>query len=419
VNRNHEQKGDCVKYGRWIGVVAATVLIGGLLTGCTTFDNFKQAFIDHDEKTDTVKIGVYEPQSGADSDGGKDEIKGIELAHEKYPKVDGKMIELVYADNASDIDSAETAIKDLISKEPAVILGSYGSLYSLVAGPYIREAKIPAIAMTNTNPLVTKNNAYYFRVCYVDPDYNQGELLAKYILEQKKEKTAGILLPEDDDAAMAMATAFTDRMKKESGNEDAIAVYEGYTAGADDFSEQLDAIETAGVKSVLLPGDVADSVKIINQAQERNQEVVFLGGFEWSEKAFTGELDKSVSAENLAFVSFFTEEATPVSEKTESEESERKTFLKAYKEKYEDDKDVPESAALGYDAYVIAVNAIDEVDGDINGENIRRILAGQSTFEGASGNIAFDKVGDPIKTAYISTWQNGEMVSLYTMLPDL
>lgn len=117
----------------------------------------------------------------------------MELAYEMYPTVNGKVVELVYADNGSDISAAETAIKELVAKEPKVILGSYGSVYSMIAGEYIYDAEIPAIAATNTNPLVTRNNKYYFRVCYVDS--NQGDILAKYILGQKQETTAGILLP--------------------------------------------------------------------------------------------------------------------------------------------------------------------------------------------------------------------------------
>ena len=161
-------------------------------TGCTTFENFKTGFIEKpQDKKATIQIGVYQPMTGIDSEAAEQEIKGIELAHEMYPTVNGKIVELVYADNRSDIYAAETAIKEVLVKEPLVILGSYGSVYSMVAGDYIRSEKVPAIAITNTNPLVTRNNEYYYRVCYVDS--NQGDILAKYLLEQKKEKTAGVL----------------------------------------------------------------------------------------------------------------------------------------------------------------------------------------------------------------------------------
>ena len=344
---------------RKIAAVAVTaVLTVTMLTGCTTFNNFKEAFLQQKKSSDvTIQIGIYEPMSGADSDAAKAEIKGIELAHEVYPNIGGKIVELVYSDNSSDIDAAETAINNLISKKPDIILGSYGSVYSMIAGKPVNDAKIPAIAITNDNPLVTKNYPYYFRVCYVDS--NQGDLLAKYVLEQKQETTAGVLIPNNDDVAMAMATTFVDRIEAETENEDAITAYETYKPGQKDFTKPLKAIQESGVKSVLLPGDSADSANIINQAADMGMDVMFLGPTDWSSKEFRSELSSSVSKEHLAFVNFFT------ADDTINQESEK--FLEAYHEKYGKDKEPEDSVALGYDAYLIAINAVNDAGNDPSG----------------------------------------------------
>ena len=384
------------------------VLTVTMLTGCTTFNNFKEAFLQQKKSSDvTIQIGIYEPMSGADSDVAKAEIKGIELAHEVYPNIGGKIVELVYSDNSSDIDAAETAINNLISKKPDVILGSYGSVYSMIAGKPINDAKIPAIAITNDNPLVTKNYPYYFRVCYVDS--NQGDLLAKYVLEQKQETTAGVLIPNNDDVAMAMATTFVDRIEAETENEDAITAYETYKPGQKDFTKPLKAIQESGVKSVLLPGDSADSANIINQAADLGMDVMFLGSTDWSSKEFRSELSSSVSKEHLAFVNFFT------ADDTINQESEK--FLKAYHEKYGKDKEPEDSVALGYDAYLIAINAINDAGNNPSGKDIRKVLASAKEFQGASGNITFNTEGDPLRSAQISTWEGKKIVSTYTVEP--
>lgn len=394
---------------RKIAAVAVTaVLTVTMLTGCTTFNNFKEAFLQQKKSSDvTIQIGIYEPMSGADSDAAKAEIKGIELAHEVYPNIGGKIVELVYSDNSSDIDAAETAINNLISKKPDVILGSYGSVYSMIAGKPINDAKIPAIAITNDNPLVTKNYPYYFRVCYVDS--NQGDLLAKYVLEQKQETTAGVLIPNNDDVAMAMATTFVDRIEAETENEDAITAYETYKPGQKDFTKPLKAIQESGVKSVLLPGDSADSANIINQAADLGMDVMFLGSTDWSSKEFRSELSSSVSKEHLAFVNFFT------ADDTINQESEK--FLEAYHEKYGKDKEPEDSAALGYDAYLIAINAINDAGNNPSGKDIRKVLASAKEFQGASGNITFNTEGDPLRSAQISTWEGKKIVSTYTVEP--
>mgnify|MGYP002578660395 FL=1 len=394
---------------RKIAAVAVTaVLTVTMLTGCTTFNNFKEAFLQQKKSSDvTIQIGIYEPMSGADSDAAKAEIKGIELAHEVYPNIGGKIVELVYSDNSSDIDAAETAINNLISKKPDIILGSYGSVYSMIAGKPVNDAKIPAIAITNDNPLVTKNYPYYFRVCYVDS--NQGDLLAKYVLEQKQETTAGVLIPNNDDVAMAMATTFVDRIEAETENEDAITAYETYKPGQKDFTKPLKAIQESGVKSVLLPGDSADSANIINQAADMGLDVMFLGPTDWSSKEFRSELSSSVSKEHLAFVNFFT------ADDTINQEPEK--FLEAYHEKYGKDKEPEDSVALGYDAYLIAINAVNDAGNDPSGNDIRKVLASAKEFQGASGNITFNTEGDPLRSAQISTWEGKKIVSTYTVEP--
>lgn len=392
--------------------IAAAALAGVImtagLTSCTTFDNFKEAFLQKNKSRDvTIQVGVYEPQSGADSEAAKDEIRGIELAHEVYPNIGGKIVELIYSDNSSDIDAAETAIQDLIAKKPDIILGSYGSVYSMIAGKPVNDAKIPAIAITNDNPLVTKNYAYYFRVCYVDS--NQGDLLAKYVLEQKQETTAGVLLPSNDDVAMAMTTTFIDRIEAETENEDAITAYETYKSGQTDFTKPLKAIQESGVRSVLLPGDIADSANIINQAADMGLDVVFLGPTDWSEKDFRSLLSGSVSKDHMAFVNFFS------ADDTINQESEK--FLKAYHEKYGRDKEPADSVALGYDAYLIAINAVNDAGNDPSGNDVRKVLAGANEFQGASGSITFNTKGDPLRSAQISTWDGKKIVSTYTVEP--
>lgn len=397
-----------MKIRKIAAVAVIAVLTVTMLTGCTTFNNFKEAFLQQKKSSDvTIQIGIYEPMSGADSDAAKAEIKGIELAHEVYPNIGGKIVELVYSDNSSDIDAAETAINNLISKKPDIILGSYGSVYSMIAGKPVNDAKIPAIAITNDNPLVTKNYPYYFRVCYVDS--NQGDLLAKYVLEQKQETTAGVLIPNNDDVAMAMATTFVDRIEAETENEDAVTAYETYKPGQKDFTKPLKAIQESGVKSVLLPGDSADSANIINQAADMGMDVMFLGPTDWSSKEFRSELSSSVSKEHLAFVNFFT------AGDTINQESEK--FLEAYHEKYGKDKEPEDSVALGYDAYLIAINAVNDAGNDPSGNDIRKVLASAKEFQGASGNITFNTEGDPLRSAQISTWEGKKIVSTYTVEP--
>lgn len=378
--------------------LVACILTAGLLalslTGCTTFDNFKEAFINKNPQAgDTIRIGVYEPMSGADKDSGTLEIQGIQLANKLYPEASGKKIELIYADNKSDLDSAETAMADLMKKKPVAVLGSYGSIYSLIANSHLEAAQVPGIAVTNVNPLVTKNHKYYFRVCFVES--YQGEALARYVYEELKQKQVGILLPDDDDQAMAMASSFKDKLVELTDSQDTIAVYQKFEAGAEDFSQQLQAIDDSGVKTVFLAGNIADAAKILKQAKQMGiRDVTFLGDSDWATEEFMKDAGKYING-NVAFSTLYTEEETVTGTSQE--------FLDAYSAEYGDDQSPDAAVALGFDAYLVLLQAIEKAGPGCTGQEVRDALALTKDFQGASGVITFDNVGDPKKSVVINT----------------
>ena len=113
--------------------------------------------------------------------------------------------------------------------------------------------------------------------------------------------------------------------------------------------------------------------------------------------------------EGAVFSTYFDAEAG-ITEKTE-------VFLKAYREKYGADAEPPTEVALGFDAYLLAINAIGTAGTSVNGEAIKDQLALTKNFPGASGNISFDENGDPIKSVAIKTISNGEFVHIYTVEP--
>jgi len=203
-------------------VVMLILLFTTLFSGCTTLNNFTSTFLTADtEDTDVVRIGVYEPLSGKEKEHGELELQGIELAHELFPEVLGKEVQLVYADNKSDIDVAAAAAQELVDKKVSIVLGSYGSTLSLVGVEYFANAKIPSITITSTNPLVTSSSEYSFRTCFVESF--QGVALAKYTVEQIGTSNAAIFRDADDDYAAAISQTFSDKMVQLTGDENAIS----------------------------------------------------------------------------------------------------------------------------------------------------------------------------------------------------
>lgn len=125
---------------------------------------------DNGEKV--VKIGVFEPASGDSGAGGKKEMLGMQYANQETPTVEigGETykVELVYSDNGSDSAKAVSAASKLVNEKVSIVLGSYGSGVSIAASDTFKQAGIPAIGVTCTNPNVTAGNSHYFRICFLD-----------------------------------------------------------------------------------------------------------------------------------------------------------------------------------------------------------------------------------------------------------
>ena len=387
-------------------LVMLIIICTTLLSGCTTLDNFTGTFLkaDADDK-DIVKIGVFEPLSGKDKEHGELELQGIELAHELFPEAIGKKVELVYADNKSDVDVAAFAAQDLVDKKVSVVLGSCGNTLSLVGGEYFAKAKIPAITITAANPLVTSSSDYYFRTCFVESF--QGVALAKFAVEQMGKSKAAIFKDADDDYAAAVSQTFSDKMVQLTTDENAISKVVEYTSKQKDFKKQLQQVKDSGAGAVLLASKTEDAIEIMRQAKEMGIQLVFLGTDSWENEDFLKEGGTAV--EGAVFSTYFDPEAA-ITENTE-------VFLKAYREKYGQNAEPPSDVALGFDAYMLAINAINAAGTSVNGEAVRDQLAATKNFPGASGNITFDENGDPIKSVVIKTIINGEFVHIYTVEP--
>ena len=147
-----------------------------------------------------IKIGVFEPQTGENGGGGLQEVFGIRYANSIYKtiNINGETytIELDEQDNKSDKTEAVRAANKLVSDRVVGILGSYGSGVSIAAGDIFRDAKIPAIGCSCTNPQVTNGNPFYFRTCFLDPF--QGTVMANYVKKHGYQKVAVITQLGDD-----------------------------------------------------------------------------------------------------------------------------------------------------------------------------------------------------------------------------
>lgn len=383
-------------------ILAIVMVCSSFLAGCG-----KKEPTSGDASTtndsDVIKIGVFEPLTGANAGGGALELEGIKLANKLYPEVLGKKVELVIADNKSEKVEAANAAAKLVEKDKVTaIVGSWGSSLSMAAGDIVKNGKVPAVGTSCTNPLVTQGNEYYFRVCFIDPF--QGTVMANYAFNKLKAKKVAIVQEVSSDYAIGLAKYFTDSFKKLTGDDKSIIEVANYNTGDQDFTAQLTNIKAKNPDAIFAPGNFTESALVIKQARELGITCPIIGGDTWETPEFI-TIGKD-AVEGATFSTFF------ATEKPITKESEK--FLKEFKKEY--NKEPAAVSALGYDAYLLIIKAIEKL-GTVDSVKLRDTLANMKDFEGAAGVVNFDENRNAIKDAVIKEVKDGKFQFLDIVKP--
>ena len=348
---------------------------------------------------DTIKIGAFEPMTGATAAGGSMEKEGFDLANELYPEVLGRKIELVYGDNKSDRAEATLAAQSLVDKGVVAVLGSYASGLTMAGGEVFGEEEIPALTATATNPTVTLDCEWYARICFIDPF--QGTMLARYAVKNEYKKIA-IMREKDSEYAVGLVKYFQDELAAHEGFE--VVELCDFMNKDEDFSALLGAVLDAKPDVIFTSVSYADkAAQIMKQARALGYEGPFFGG----DTLDAPELFSiaGAAAEGAVFTTFY-DAAQPATEKTSE-------FLDAYRAKYGKEPAAP--TVMAYDAYLTLRNAI-EVAGSTDAEAIRDALFATEGFVGAAGAITLDENHDAVRPVVFKEVQSDGSTSFKDMI---
>lgn len=344
-------------------------------------------------KGDTVVVGVYEPASGDNGAGGKQETLGIQYANSVCPTVDigGKTynVKLEIVDNESSNDKGPTAAATLVSAGASIVLGSYGSGVSIAASDVFEKAGIPVIGVTCTNPQVTEGNTHYFRICFLDPF--QGTVLANFASEQFSAKTAYCLAKLGDDYSVGLCNYFIEAFEALGGT----VQFEQFPEGNSDFTSYITTADKSNADVFFAPVSTEAAALIIDQASSQGMKIPLLAGDTWDSNVI---LNAVKGKDVQVYVTTFFDEGDT------SEAG--STFVKGFKEwlganptmltNNGGDDTVAAVSAMGYDAYFTALEAI-KAAGTTDSKAINEALWNVK-YDGVSGAIAFDSVnGDAIR----------------------
>jgi branched-chain amino acid transport system substrate-binding protein len=368
-----------------IGIIILVLVVG---VGYTMVS--RQAEEETEEETtneeevtnevETVKIGFISPLTGDAASYGESIKRGVDLA-----AADLRMsnLEIIYEDSKCEGKEAVNAITKLIDVDKVqVVIGEACSGATLAAFPVAKDNKVVLISPASTSPKLSEAGAYFFRT--VPSDALQGNFGAELVDNKGFSKLA--ILYSNEEYGIGFTDVLTSSFEELGGE---VVASESFEQKATDVRTQITKIKAAEPDALyIISNSPSAAVAALKQLNELELEVVVFG----SEGLKSPDIIEGAgdAAEGLIL--------TSVSSGTTD-----------FKENHNDayDLDPGPFAAQGYDALLAIAMAIEE--GAVTGEDISKKLVGIE-FEGASGNIAFDKNGEISGNYDVFEVKEGEFV---------
>ena len=354
-----------------------------------------QSSSDSTSGNKVVKLGVFEPQTGDNGAGGKQEILGMQYANYVQPTVEigGETydVQLEIVDNRTSAENGPSAAAELINRGVSVVMGSYGSGVSMAGGAVFSEAGMPAIGTSCTNPNVTADCDVYFRLAFLDPF--QGTVLANYAYNELGVTNAYVLGMLGSDYDQGLVYYFTQAFEELGGTVTA----ESFPEGTANFVSYINNAKSAGAGVIFAPVSINYAQLIVEAAAAQGFDGALLGSDTWdSNKVIESATGKDVE---IYVTTFYQEGGAP------DFDSGIKEWMNANPDALTNNGGndmVAAVTAVGYDTYFTALEAL-KIAGSTEPSAVLEALP-KVSFDGVTGKIEFDDIGDAKRdSAFIKT----------------
>lgn len=317
--------------------------------------------------TETIKLGGVGPLTGGYANYGLSVQHGAELAVKEINAaggVNGKQLELSFQDSQGDPESAVAAYGKLMDWGMNVSLGAVlsGETASVVA-----TAKADDVLVMETTGSADKcidGNDKAFRICFYDS--YQGTAAADYLTDNALATEVGVFYQSDNDYSVGLYNAFVAECQNTG-----VTIKETQTfttATSTDFSTQVNALASSGVKVVFIPIYAEEASTFLTQAKGKFADDVYFFGADGLD-GILGKVSQDVTiADNVLMMTPF--------------------------------------AADAYDAVYAVKAAVEAANGSTSGADLAAVMP-TITVEGVTGTMTWSADGNTNKAASAILYKNG------------
>jgi branched-chain amino acid transport system substrate-binding protein len=346
---------------------------------------------------DTIKIGVAGPHSGDLASYGLPTVNAAKIVAEQINAaggINGKMVELLIEDTVCKPEVATNTATKLVSDGAQMVLGGICSGATKAALPIYLDAGILVMSPSATNPPLTQSGDYpnFFRT--IAPDDAQAQVDVDFAID-KLGYTKIAVVHDKGDYGKGFAE-FAKSFIEASGKAE-VALFEGVTPGAVDYSAIVQKIKQSGAEAVMFGGYHPEASKIITMMKKKRLDTTFISDDGVKDQTFikvAGEAAEGAYASGPMDTS-----TNPLS----------KAAVAAHKGTFNADPGAFYENA--YSAMLAMTNAVAKA-GSTDLEALKKVLQAEKV-DTPIGSISFDDKGDAIGVGF-SVYQvkDGEFVEI-------
>ncbi len=314
------------------------------------------------------KVVVVLPLSGKYSFYGKEAELGVKFFLKKHKNLS---FSVEIFDFKSDSQSLKKILEGIFENpEILCVIGPLTSKFALFASKIVEEKGIPLITPTATNPEVTRDKKWIFRMTYSDEE--QGTILAKFVRKYLGLERAGIFYIKDDPYSSVLTRFFKETFEKEGGKIVGIEEFKG------DIEPRIISIKNTNPQILFAPLYLEEIIILIEKCIKREFTPLFIGGDSWYSNEFIERLKNYI--DNIkVFIS------SPFHPDRKIEKI--KEFIDEFEIEY--GKKPGTVSALSYDAFIF-INECFKREKIKTREKMLSCMENLKEFEGVIGNYVFE-----------------------------
>ncbi len=263
---------------RKLHLIALCIALVALLGACSQGDEQrdKKADVETGEvAAGKLYLGVAGAHSGDLASYGLPSVNAAKLVAAKLNAaggVLGKTVVIVAQDDQCKPELATNAATKMLSDDIKIVLGHICSGATKAALPIYLESKIVLMSPSATNPPLTQSGDYpnFFRT--IAPDDAQATLEVSFAKGLGLKNIA--VIHDKGDYGKGFASFCKQFLEAESGME--VALFEGVTPGAVDYSAVVQKIKSSGADGVIFGGYHPEASKIVSAMRKKGLDIPFL-----------------------------------------------------------------------------------------------------------------------------------------------